>query len=50
MTGINLEAGLDCLRSEFGEEQVKKAVERVKRFKVEVPSWVFGEVVGGRFV
>ncbi|MEA3485419.1 MAG: TIM barrel protein, partial [Candidatus Aerophobetes bacterium] len=35
--------------AEFGEEKVEKAVEAVKGFEVEVPSWIFGVFGGGRF-
>ena len=40
---------LSNLESEFGKEQVDSAIDAVARFKVEVPSWVFGEFGGGRF-
>jgi Predicted sugar isomerase len=33
----------------FGREKVEKAIEYVKNFEVEVPSWVFGNFGGGRF-
>jgi len=41
--------GLDMLKEEFGEERVEKAVDAIKRFEVELPSWVFGVFGGGRF-
>jgi len=41
--------GLDLLKSEFGEQRVRAAIEGVKGFKVEVPSWIFGAFGGGRF-
>jgi L-rhamnose isomerase/sugar isomerase len=44
-----VEAGLALLQAEFGEERVAAAVEAVKKFQVEVPSWIFGEFGGGRF-
>ena len=44
---VNL--GLEVLMEEFGEGRVKKAIEAVKKFEVELPSWVFGVFGGGRF-
>jgi len=44
-----IELGLEMLAEEFGEEKVRRAVEAVKRFEVEVPSWVFGVFGAGRF-
>jgi len=44
-----IEFGLEVLKGEFGEQKVKRAVEAVKRFEVEIPSWVFGMFGGGRF-
>lgn len=44
-----VENGIRQLEEEFGEEKVKKAIECVKNFEVEVPSWVFGSFGGGRF-
>jgi len=41
--------GLDVLRLEFGDKKVKDAIDAVKRFRVEVPSWIFGAFGGGRF-
>lgn len=41
--------GLEMLAEEFGEKKVKQAIETVKEFEVELPSWVFGEFGGGRF-
>lgn len=49
MTRVNIESGLDCLRYEFGEERVKRAVDKIKQFNVEIPSWIFGDFGGGRF-
>ncbi len=49
MTRVNIESGLDCLRHEFGEARVRTAVQIVKQFKVEIPSWIFGDFGGGRF-
>jgi L-rhamnose isomerase/sugar isomerase len=44
-----VENGLRQLIDEFGKEKVEKAIEYVKNFEVEVPSWVFGNFGGGRF-
>jgi len=44
-----IENGLKQLIDEFGKEKVEKAIEYVKNFEVEVPSWVFGNFGGGRF-
>jgi len=44
-----VENGIRQLEGEFGKERVKKAIECVKNFEVEVPSWVFGSFGGGRF-
>jgi L-rhamnose isomerase/sugar isomerase len=44
---INL--GLELLELEFGASRVKRAIDGVKKFQVEVPSWIFGEFGGGRF-
>lgn len=41
--------GMELLEREFGTRAVRKAVESVKRFEVEVPSWAFGPFGGGRF-
>jgi len=41
--------GLQCLEDEFGKDRVVQAVQAVKRFEVEIPSWVFGKFGGGRF-
>ena len=41
--------GLQALELEFGTSTVKKVIENVKNYKVEVPSWVFGRFGGGRF-
>jgi L-rhamnose isomerase/sugar isomerase len=45
----NVKAGLEMLWREFGEKRVQAAVAAVKKFSVEVPSWVFGRFGGGRF-
>ncbi len=42
-------AGLKRLESEFGKTLVSEAIDAVKRFNVEIPSWIFGDFGGGRF-
>lgn len=49
MTEEQVKWGLTALELEFGAAKVRNAVEAVKRFTVEVPSWVFGRFGGGRF-
>ena len=49
MTEKQIEYGLLSLAEEFGEEKVNKAIEAIEKFKVEIPTWVFGEFGGGRF-
>ena len=44
-----LEYGIKYLIEEFGEDAVNKAIESIEKFKIEIPSWVFGEFGGGRF-
>ena len=44
---VNL--GLEMLGEEFGEKRVEKAIDAVKKFEVEIPSWIFGVFGGGRF-
>ncbi|HOK56419.1 MAG TPA: L-rhamnose isomerase [bacterium] len=44
-----IENGIKQLEEEFGEKKVKKAIEYVKNFEVEIPSWIFGNFGGGRF-
>jgi len=44
---VNL--GLAMLREEFGEKRVERAIDAVKKFEVEVPTWIFGVFGGGRF-
>jgi len=44
---VNL--GLAMLREEFGGKRVEKAIDAVKKFEVEVPTWIFGGFGGGRF-
>jgi L-rhamnose isomerase/sugar isomerase len=44
-----IEYGIESLKLEFGKEIVNNAIKAVEDFKVEVPSWVFGNFGGGRF-
>jgi len=44
-----IENGIENLAAEFGEKAVGKAVESVKNFQVEVPTWTLGSFGGGRF-
>ena len=49
MTEKKIEYGIESLNLEFGKETVDNAVKAVEKFKVEVPSWIFGKFGGGRF-
>jgi len=49
MTEKQLEYGLKSLIEEFGEDRINNSIKAIENFKVEVPSWVFGEFGGGRF-
>ncbi|MBN2413202.1 L-rhamnose isomerase [candidate division KSB1 bacterium] len=49
MTEKHMNFGMQSLESEFGTLTVKKAIENVRNFKVEIPSWIFGRFGGGRF-
>jgi len=49
MTEKQINQGLEYLKSEFGETRIKNAIAQVKKFNVEVPSWIFGAFGGGRF-
>lgn len=49
MTEKGMELGLNALSEEFGEKRVAMAIDAVKKFRVEVPSWLFGPFGGGRF-
>jgi L-rhamnose isomerase / sugar isomerase len=40
---------LVLLEEEFGVDRVRNAIQAVKNFKVEIPSWIFGRFGGGRF-
>ncbi len=44
-----LEYGLKYLNEEFGEDIINKIINAIEKFKVEIPSWVFGDFGGGRF-
>ena len=44
-----IDRGMENLYAEFGETRVEKAVEAVKKFQVDVPSWTLGAFGGGRF-
>jgi len=37
-----IELGLEVVKEEFGEEKVERAIDAVKEFEVEVPTWIFG--------
>lgn len=43
-----LDRGLENLAAEFGEDKVQKAVDAVKNFQVDVPSWTLGSFGGGK--
>lgn len=49
MTEEQVKMSLSALEMEFGEDRVRAVVDAVKRFKVEIPSWIFGPFGGGRF-
>ena len=44
-----IKRGIENLKEEFGEENVSKAIDTVKSFEVEIPSWALGPFGGGRF-
>jgi len=44
-----IENGIEHLINVFGKEKVERAIEYVKNFDVEIPSWIFGPFGGGRF-
>jgi L-rhamnose isomerase / sugar isomerase len=48
-TEMWMKNGLTALKEEFSEEKVLKAVEQIKKFQVEIPSWALGPFGGGRF-
>ncbi len=45
----NLDESFVNLIKEFGIDKVNLAIEAVEKFKVEIPSWIFGPFGGGRF-
>ncbi|MDX1700440.1 MAG: hypothetical protein R3250_07470, partial [Melioribacteraceae bacterium] len=49
MNEKNILLGIECLQNEFGKESIERAVENVAKFKIEIPSWIFGDFGGGRF-
>lgn len=49
MTEEQTKIGLQLLELEFGKKRVHAAIEAVKQFKIEIPSWIFGPFGGGRF-
>ncbi len=49
MDGKWIENGIENLKAEFGKDAVEKAVESVKKFEVEIPTWALGPFGGGRF-
>ncbi|MCM8788730.1 MAG: L-rhamnose isomerase [Candidatus Omnitrophica bacterium] len=44
-----IENGIEMLAEEFSETTVKKAIEAIKSFQVEIPGWALGTFGGGRF-
>lgn len=44
-----IDLGLQYLELQFGTDRVRKSIDAVKNFQVEIPSWVFGNFGGGRF-
>ncbi len=44
-----IENGIENLSEEFGEKKVREAIESIKRFEVEIPSWALGPFGAGRF-
>ncbi len=44
-----IKRGIENLSAEFGEDRVKKAVDAVKKFQIDMPSWTLGSFGGGRF-
>lgn len=49
LTDKHIQNGICNLEDEFGQVRVQRAVDAVRKFRVEVPSWVFGDFGGGRF-
>lgn len=49
MKDKQIDIGIELLEMEFGVSRVQRAVNLVKKFQVEIPSWIFGAFGGGRF-
>ena len=49
MTEEQAKTGIQLLELEFGGDRVRAAIDAVKKFKIEIPSWIFGPFGGGRF-
>jgi L-rhamnose isomerase/sugar isomerase len=49
MVENNIQIGLAALENEFGKNKVSESISNVEKFKVEIPSWIFGDFGGGRF-
>jgi L-rhamnose isomerase/sugar isomerase len=49
MTEQQAKIGLQSLELEFGADRVRAAINAVKKFNIEIPSWIFGPFGGGRF-
>lgn len=49
MNENQIDYGLKYLVEEFGEDTINKIIKVIEDFKVEIPSWVFGDFGGGRF-
>jgi len=49
MKELQIQKGLETLNLEFGEKTVQNAIQAVKNFNVEIPSWIFGDFGAGRF-
>jgi L-rhamnose isomerase / sugar isomerase len=45
----DIKSGIELLENEFGKNAIERAINYVQNFKVEVPSWIFGDFGGGRF-
>ncbi len=44
-----MNVGLAMLGEEFGRKRVERAIDVVRKFEMEVPTWIFGGFGGGRF-
>ncbi|RPI01440.1 MAG: hypothetical protein EHM72_06440 [Calditrichaeota bacterium] len=49
MAEEHIKKGVQILEWEFGSKRVRSAIEAVKHFNIEIPSWIFGRFGGGRF-